>query len=137
MNIVELRIHDTRNDNSNILIPFSLLMGCLKQVLPDIIFREWEVFQGAYGYGESVCNIESQLEEQDSITIPSDSSVIHKLISGEEYFNNGRMKSVESQIEIGIWDSTFLYLRGNRELAENVAKFFNNVEIVSVDTRIG
>lgn len=131
----ELRIHDERSQGSNILISFSTLLSCLVKLFPNILEGQWEIFQKAYGYGENVCKIEERLESENTMTINSE-ELFPNLLAGDEYFNNVRMKKIHTNIEIGVFDSTFLYMRGSRRELEKVGECFKKTEIKNVDERI-
>lgn len=131
----ELRIHDEKDNDSNILIPFNNFIGCLQIIFPDILSGKWKIFKNAYGYGKIVCEIDEFVWNKGSLTIKGE-DLFPVLLTGDEYFNNVRMKKVDEDIEIGIFDSTFIYMRGDWERLEKVRPFFKKTDINEVDDQI-
>lgn len=130
MKHLELRIRDERAGMSGALIQFSSLLRALAKVVGNALSGEWEVFRGACGYGEQVCALEAALTAKDS-TVVEGKNLLPALLSDVEYFDNVRIRLKEVDVEFGIHDNTFHFVKGDARLLEQIATEFKTTEIVS------
>jgi hypothetical protein len=124
----EVRIHDTRAGEGNLLIPLSELVQRLEASFPSLRGSTWTILSAAAGYGEAVCQMEDELRESG----PKDVSgmwLAELLAEDKEYFDDVEIRVDELGITFGICDSTFLYFRGPREVTERLATVFKTSEI--------
>ena len=129
----ELRIFDHWAENPKLLAPLSTLLRVLQALHVPGLTGRWEIFRGASGYGEMVCRLESLLEGQASLVIDA-SEVLQVLLNGNEYFDHAQIRLLDGDVEFGIHDSTFLFVRGQSNLLNQVKPMFKDVEIVDATT---
>jgi len=125
----ELRIYD-KVKNENYLIGFVEIIERLEQIVVNILEGKWEIATGAYGYGELICSIEDELKCGKQYLI--DGAVIFPILkSGEQYFFHVCLKKIGSDLEIGVFDSTNIFLRtNNEELINQIKSFFRDIKIL-------
>lgn len=121
----ELRIYDKVN-SENFIISLGELIKSIEKIEPNILEGKWEIAKGAYGYGELICSIEDELSSGKQYQ--TDGSYIFPIIkSKEQYFYHVSMKKIDSDIELGVFDSTYLFFRSNNEeLLKEIQAFFND-----------
>ena len=82
------------------------------------------------GYGEQVMTW-IERTEREPIEISAD-QVFPLLFAADEYIEHGTLwKHPPGEIEIGVFDSTWLFLRCPAELADEIAAFFTETKIVA------
>jgi len=128
--MVELRIFDLRDDNKA-LINFSDFLNMIKFLFNDFINNEWEIFKGAYGYGEKICEIEDKLENKNSIKINA-KELLPYISNEQQYFDNAKIRVNNLNMEFGIHDSTFYFIRGDLDLLNNLSIKFKNTQVVNI-----
>ncbi|MPZ97888.1 MAG: hypothetical protein GEU80_00900 [Dehalococcoidia bacterium] len=125
----ELRIRD-RVSGTDRLVPLTALLKRIRTVDPSLFGgAPWLVEQGAYGRGEAVTAIEDALESADNFQTDLE-AVFRTLIAGDDEFYNVELRQVAGTISLGIFDSTFLFVRGPRSFVDEVARSFSEVEFV-------
>lgn len=132
MSHLELRIHDERKDVKGFLIPFGIFINMLIKVIGQPIYGNWKVYRGAEGYGKGICSIEDTLNARES-TIVDGSKLMPLLLSKKEYFNNARIRLCQENIEFGIHDNTFFYVKGERKKLVEIAALFKSVELIEIN----
>lgn len=125
----ELRIFDRWSKNDRLLTPLSVLLGLLLEICPEKLRGEWRILKGAHGYGERVCEIEDSLANIAFVTVDGE-SLLHLLAEEEQFFDNARITVLSSGLEFGIHDSTFLYVKGDSTLLDEVAARFRDTDAV-------
>ena len=126
----ELHIFDMQSGRRT-LIPFSVFLESLLEEFGQHLRGEWRIFHGADGYGELVIAIADSLKETTSVVVNS-AELLPVLLSGEEYFEDARIEAIGTNVEFGISDSSFLFVRGNRDNLEKIAKRFDKVEVIEI-----
>lgn len=124
---VELRIRDERQDMPGVIVPLAELLRQLEAQSPGVLEGGWRTTGACRGYGEHVLRLESagSVEFLGGELFPF-------LLSDREYVEHGGFRPVRREdIEIGVWDSAFLYLRSTRPLALKVAAQFVDTEIIA------
>jgi hypothetical protein len=125
----ELRIFD-KSKNENLIIPIRNLIKIMESIIPNIFNALWSINKCAYGYGERVCSIEDELNYCNEIEINGE-DIFPILKSGEEYFYNVCLNQADADIQFGVFDSTFLFIRSNNIfLLKKVQSSFNNTRII-------
>jgi hypothetical protein len=126
----EVQIYDRRPGTESQLAPLGELLRHLQQLAPDTLTGRWRVLRGAYaGYGRTVTDIENALVDNEYVDLEAE-DLFPILLSDEEYFYNVRIEKVCEDIELGVFDTTYLYLRGPSRLVQEAAKRFKDVVIV-------
>lgn len=125
--MAELRIFDKRDDGSGLLVPLSGLLRTVESLRPTALSGSWLVLPGSHGFGAFVCDLEDQIEERGVVLVDG-ARLFPLLMDGREYFFTGRMRSCEDELEIGIEDSTYLYLKGDAGLLDRVASRYAAIE---------
>jgi hypothetical protein len=125
----ELRIFDRWSKDDRLLTPLSVLLRVLLGICPEKLRGEWKLLKGAYGYGEKVCEIEDSLAGAEFVKVDGQ-NLRHLLAENEQYFDNARITVPSSGLEFGIHDSTFLYVKGDRTLLDEVAAEFRDTDSV-------
>ena len=105
-----MRIFDKEKNSPNRIISFSILLKEMQEFMPDILDGSWKIFEGADGYGLNVCSISDSLENKKSLIISDAADLFEIILSEKEYFDHVRLKKVYSSLEIGVFDSTFLFV---------------------------
>lgn len=124
----ELKIFD-KVEGESYLISFGELIKRLEQIDSNLINGEWEIVNGAYGYGELICSIEDELKNGQQYIIDG-KTIFSVLKSEEEYFYHVCMKKISSDIEIGIFDSTYLFIRSNSDvLIKQIINCFKDIQV--------
>jgi len=125
----ELKIYD-KVKSENFIISFGELIKGIEKIEPNILEGKWEIAKGAYGYGELICSIEDELNSGKQYH--TDGSYIFPIIkSQEQFFYHVSMKKIGSDIELGVFDSTYLFLRSNNEeFLKEIKTFFNDVKVL-------
>lgn len=125
----ELKIFD-KVEGESYLISLGELIKRLEQLDASLTDSEWEIINGAYGYGELICSIEDKLKRGQQCIIDG-KTIFPILKSEEEYFYNVCMKKIGIDIEIGVFDSTNLFIRSNSyEFLNKIKNYFNDAQIV-------
>ena len=124
----ELRIFDQRK-NMKAIIGLNKLVEVINNLDSSILNGAWTVYQGANGYGEYVCWLEDLLEDKECIEIEA-IALFNILLEGKQYFYHLQMKKKENNIEIGVFDSTYLYFKCND------LNFINSVKSNFIETKI-
>ena len=125
MTMFELHIFDMQSGRRT-LIPFSVFLESILEELGQHLRGEWRISHGADGYGELVIAIADSLMETTSVVVNS-AELLPALLSGEEYFEDARIEAIGTNYEFGISDSSFLFVRGNQDDLERIAKHFNRI----------
>lgn len=127
----ELKIFDKVKEG-NYIVSLGKLVMHIERLLPSFADGMWEINNGAYGYGELVCSIEEELKSSNKYLIEG-KNIFPKIKSEEEYFYNVRMKKVDSDFEIGIFDSTYLFIRcSNDKLIQQIGELYFEVDITEI-----
>jgi hypothetical protein len=119
----EMRIFDTKCEQPY-LIPISRIVDALDTVDKSITKGEWILYSGAYGYGSYVCALEDALRNKDEVTV--DGTELFKHIRKEiEYFYHVHLKKSGDSFEMGLFDSTYYFIRSlDKELLKKLQCFF-------------
>ena len=126
----EVQIYDRRPSTESQLAPLGELLRHLQQLAPGTLTGRWRVLRGAYaGYGAMVTGIEEALAGEEYVELEGE-NLFPVLLSDEEYFYNVRIKKVSEDIELGVFDTTYLYMRGPSQLVQEVAALFKNVIVM-------
>jgi len=133
MQLYEIRVFDNRKEEGKerIIVPLGDLVHCLEKIFPQVTTGRWEFSCMADGHGYKVIDISDRLfdsEVDDTITVAA-SYLVSQVLDDTEYFSDAYIKPVGHLVEFGIFDSTFLYVIGERETVEMVAADFENTEI--------
>jgi len=123
---MKLKIFDKINNN---LIELKELLYKIHDYNSNLLNGSWQIVNGAYGYGDTVCQIENALKGKDKYII--DYQEISKIIfSNDQYFYNLFMKNIINNIEIGIIDSTYLLFSSeDKKLINDLSKYFLDISI--------
>jgi hypothetical protein len=112
------------------LLSIRKLIETLEDFIPDLFKKKWRIKKGAYGYGEYVCSIEDQLLLcEESMLV--NQSLFSLLKSEKEYFYDACLEDVDKTIQIGIFDSTFLFcVTADLSLLQNIQPYFVDTKII-------
>lgn len=128
---VELRVHDTREDMPGVLVPLAALLRQLEARLPGALSGRWRVEQGVYGYGEHVMELE-EVASAGPVVIEG-ASLFPVLLTDRECLHHGALAKLDGdRLELGVFDSTFLFVRCRRELATALAAQFRHTELAEL-----
>lgn len=124
----ELRIFDKEKD-FDYIIGLCELIKVIEEFDRNILSGPWIIKKGAYGYGETICSIEDELKNNDQFIV--ESSVIFPLLKlNEEYFYHVCMEKQNYDLEIGVFDSTYLFIRNNcTELLNYIKNKYKKVQL--------
>jgi len=127
--VKELRIFD-KVQNKDYLVSLGEIIKVMNRINSSILQGEWEIVQGAYGYGEVICEIEDRLNKGKKCTIKYE-ELFPLLIEDEQYFYNVTLMKVGSNLSLGIFDSSFLFLRcDDQKILQEVMSNFKKTELV-------
>lgn len=127
--VKEINIYD-KVKGENYIISLGELIKRLEQIDASLMNGQWKIENGAYGYGDFICSIEESLKDGDSYLIDG-KKIFSVLKSEEEYFYHVIMKRVDLDFEIGLFDSTYIFVRSNDDkLIEQIRKLFNEVKVI-------
>ena len=125
----ELKIFD-KVKNKGYLISLGQVIHRLEQIDTSLIDSEWEIENGAYGYGKLICSIEDDLKDGKKHLIEGE-KILSVLKSEQEYFYHACIKKEGADFEMGIVDSTYLFVRSNDDkLIAELRKFFKETIII-------
>lgn len=123
----EVQIFD--QDRPGYLIPLARLLQAIERTDSEGLRGRWRLFPGAYaGYGEDLVALEESLDEHG--TSFAGEALFPLLLGGTQYFYDARMAKADGSLELGIFDTTYLFLRGPDELVSQIARMFDHVEFV-------
>jgi hypothetical protein len=127
----ELKIFDKRK-NIKAIIGLNKLLEVINNINADILCGKWKIYKGSSGYGEDICKLEDSLEDTEFVEV--EGNVFFKiLLKGEQYFYHLEMEKSLGNIGIGIFDSTFLYIKSNDlRFIEAIKSNFIETEIVDL-----
>jgi hypothetical protein len=129
--VKELRIFD-KVDDKNCILELGNLIKAVNSIDDAILLGEWEIVQGAYGYGEAICQIEDKLNN-GVICFVRDKEIFPLLLEGEQYFYHVTMRKVGSSVSLGEFDSTFLFIKSDDEkLIREIMNHFENVQLLNL-----
>lgn len=129
---VELQIRDERADMPGVIVPLGRLLHRVVELRPGLASGRWEVSPGARGYGRHIIELEEHAVS-GPVEVDGD-ELIPILVSEVEYLEHGGLRAVADEpIEVGIWDSTFLYARCLPRLAVELAASFERTTVRSCD----
>jgi hypothetical protein len=126
---MELRIFDRRADGSRLLVPLSDFLRIIEGLRDSGFSGQWKVLPGSHGYGEYLCNIEDQIQQKGYVVVRGE-DLFPILMDGFQYFYTGRIQSCEEDLELGIEDSTYLYLKGDPDLLRVVASRYSKTTLL-------
>lgn len=125
----ELRIFD-KEKGFDYILSLSELIKAIEEFDRNILNGLWVIKKGAYGYGEIICAIEDKLKSNEQIIVES-SMIFPLLKSNEEYFYHVCMKKQNYDLEIGVFDSTYLFIRNNcTELLNYIKNKYKEVQFL-------
>ena len=129
MSHAELRFACT--DDSRTDYGFEPFLRILLDADPSLIDSSWRAEQGAWGYGEYVC----ELEEGLNASSPAPVKLIDVLSALErgEYFYDLTLVRETDDLQLDVFDSTFLILSGP---AETVGRLGQVVETSNLFARV-
>jgi hypothetical protein len=122
--MAELRIFDDRPGKPRVRIHPSLLFRALLAVRPDLTDVPWTV-EASWGTGPNVADLEDSIGTDHAHVVLGE--LLPKLEMADEFYD---ARFVQGDLAVGIFDSTWLFLRGPRELLDAVAARFERAEIV-------
>ncbi|GAA0178454.1 hypothetical protein SH2C18_15100 [Clostridium sediminicola] len=127
----ELRIFD-KVDNNKYILELGYLVKIVNSIDGVVLKGEWEIVRGAYGYGEAICQIEDKLNNGERCFV-SDNEIFPLLLEDEQYFYHVTMMKVGSDISIGVFDSTFLFIKSDDErLICEIMNHFKNIQLLNL-----
>mgnify|MGYP001487293571 CR=1 FL=1 len=124
---VELRIHDKIDGR---VVPMGPLLVSIGRLRPKLLTGTWTIAKGAYGYGEKICSIEDSLTNTDTLEIEGE-HLFPILEAGDEYFYSVSMSKKDSNLELGLFDSSYLLVKGPWELLNRLAKDYHDTELLN------
>ena len=104
------------------------LLASIRKREPQYLLGSWVISKGAYGYGEAVCAIEDNLANSEAVEFDGE-ALFPLLEKGDEYFYSVRMSKNDGSIELGLFDSSYLSMKGPIEVLKSIAKDFQEVEL--------
>lgn len=124
----EVMIFDRRpHGDHEFLIGLHELTDVLRRRFPRLEACRWVAFPGLEGYGRYVNTVARELERVRSV--PVDVAQLLDALAGDERIENGHFVIPELAIELGVFDSTFLFFRGSEEQMHDVRREFARTEI--------
>lgn len=127
----ELRIFDKDHEQRHVISNYEII-NAIDKVETNITKGEWDLYKGAYGYGEYICLLEDEMKDKDMITV--DGSKLFSIIrSKKEYFYHVCLHKCNSDIQIGLFDSTYYFIRSeNTTLLKNLQLLFKNTSLINI-----
>lgn len=128
----ELRIFDMDNERRSTISNCEII-NAFDKVEANITKGEWSLFKGAYGYGEYICSLEDELRDKYMITV--DGNTLFDIIKlNEEYFFHVHLHKCHTDIQFGLFDSTFYFVRSeNSAFLKKLQLLFKNTCLTKVD----
>lgn len=127
----ELRIYD-KNDNQKQVISNNEIINSLDVVDSNITKGKWDILKGMYGYGEYICLLEDEFKDKDIITVDGD-KFFGIIRSKKEYFFHVCLHKCNSDIQIGLFDSTYYFIRSeNATLLKNLQLLFRDTRLINI-----
>lgn len=124
-----LRIRDREPNPPQGLIGVQHLIRPVLEALPEAQSSSaWKVRRGAWGWGASICALEDDLVEQQSLAI--DIGLLLEALDTGEYFNHVELELEEFEVSVAVVDSTYLQLLASRDLVEQCRAHFKDVEVL-------
>lgn len=125
----ELRIFDKVASGNNI-VSLAKLIKCLSCLNNRLLEGQWEVSKGSYGYGEKICQFEDELNLGKQCMVEG-KDIFPIIEEDKQYFFNATLRKKDADFEIGIFDSTFLFLRSTDEkLLNQIGNYFQKTQLV-------
>lgn len=128
-----IRIFDRNERDSSKLVHLEDLIKYIIQVRPTVLNSQWLAFDRVcgkkkiYGYGEHVCHLEVELDKGKCVAIAIE-ECCNWLESGELFYDV-HLYCDAYCIELGIFDSTFLFVSSNdHELIEAIRSVYFSVD---------
>jgi hypothetical protein len=131
--MAELRIYDSMTSDQEMLVPLHVLIDALEQVAPDASRGSWRIHRGAWGSGPWVSEVEDRLERQEELVFDHD-RVFGWLKKEGEIFYDVVLSHVGSGLEIGVFDSTYLFIKAPTDLLQALRRRFRTVELHDDDS---
>jgi hypothetical protein len=119
----ELRIFDSRPGSPHSRVHLSSLIRALLDVRPDLGVSPWSVV-ASYGTGPNVADLEDAIDTGKPEIVLGD--LLRRLQPEDEFWD---AEFVNADHAMGIFDSSWLFLRGPGELVDAVARRFERTEI--------
>ena len=124
----ELRIFD-RDETQKRIVGNHRIVNALDKVDASITRGPWSVCKGVFGYGENICLLEDETDVGDTVTVDGD-ELFNLIRSEKEYFFNVCLLKHNSDIQFGLTDSAFYYVRSeNEELLRRIRTFFKHTSL--------
>ena len=97
-------------NHKGILIPLNSLLPFIANVMPEVSSVTWGV-KKAYGYGIEICALDDKLREGKSVQLSWD-QIITIANTPDTIIYDLIVSNVVLDIEFGVFDSTYLVVRG-------------------------
>ncbi len=123
-----VQIFDLEQDN--ILIDIRKLLTLVYKKSPSFFEGQWCIKEATCGYGEKACEYDEKVNDNKNFFIDG-TDFFHWLNTTEDYFYHLKVYKVISNEEIGIFDSTFLYIKTDQEeLLQAISEFFKDIKVI-------
>jgi len=125
----ELRIFDKVASGNNV-VSLAELVKYISYLNDGLLEGQWEVSEGSYGYGERICQFEDELDMGKQCIVEG-KDIFPLIVEDKQYFFHGTLRKRDADFEIGIFDSTFLFLRSTDEkLLNQIGSYFQKTQLV-------
>ncbi len=110
--MTEIKIFDC--DKDNYLININALIECIYDVDNNFFNANWVILEAECGYGLRACEIDDIVSSKKKLKIEG-VVFFNWLRETNEYFFNILIKNINTKEEIGLKDSTYLFLKSDRQ----------------------
>jgi len=128
----ELKIFDKDNEQRHTITNYEVF-NALYNADANIAKGEWYLYKGAYGYGEYICSLEDAMNDKDMIIVDG-KKLFSVLRSNKEYFYHVNLHKCNSDLQIGLFDSTYYFIRSeNSVFLKKLKLLFRETSLIKLD----
>ena len=127
--MLELQIREASRANAGLLLPLSEFLSRIEQHRPQLLQERLTLRSGAEAAGGPVTYAAERAASANDIEVSAE--LLAALRAGAETFMDATLVS-DDGTEFGVFDSTFLFVRGSRELLDALLPAFAEARIESV-----
>lgn len=107
---------------------FDDLLRRVEALRPGTLMGRWRVQPGARGYGEHVVALDEAVASGAHDV--DGTGLFPVLLTDREYLEHGDLKKIDDEgMDLGVFDSAYLYFRGPRALGEQIAAGFEHASV--------
>jgi len=134
---LEVHVLDMRPDypEHRIILPVGRLLSAVARVDRSVLAGQWEIWTAWGCHGEHACAIEDQMDEADvePLRVTGPEFFGPFMADPEVYFEFLVMRRIspDPEVVLGVFDSSWLFLRAGASLVRAVAAQFEEVRFTT------